>query len=123
MPVNITARKTEIDQGLQDLVIKKTRKLKKYFDKVEKIDVVFSAEKIRRHCEITVHGAPGTYNAQAENGDERAAFEKALKAISRQIRESKEKMIDRKRKSVNYDKAASELALEETPEVEQASAG
>ncbi len=110
MPVSITTRKMEISEGLNNLVTEKIRKLKKYFDKVDNIEVVFTQEKLRTKCEITIYGVPFSSHAEAENGDERTAFEKALKSISRQVKDKKNRMVDRKRKSVNPDKAAAELA-------------
>lgn len=98
MPVQITCRKTKLDDHLQGLVEKKTRNLKKYFEKVDKIEVVFTAEKYRRVCEINVHAAPFSLVAQAENETEGHAFDKALKSVQRQIRDRKNKMIDRSRR-------------------------
>ncbi|MCC5877375.1 MAG: ribosome-associated translation inhibitor RaiA [Candidatus Sumerlaeia bacterium] len=98
MPVMITCRNTKLDDHLQGLVEKKSRNLKKYFDKVDKIEIVFSAEKHRRECEINVHAAPFSLTARAENATEGHAFDKALKTIQRQIRDRKNKMIDKTRR-------------------------
>lgn len=117
MPVSITCKKTEISPELHDLILKKVRKLKKYFEKVDRIDVVFQSQKFRRMCEITVHGAPFTLAAKAENGEEGAAFDKALRAMSRQIRDHKERMIDRKFKAAPQDE---DLVEDEELETETA---
>lgn len=98
MPVQITCRNAKLDDHLQGLVEKKTRNLKKYFDKVDKIEVVFTGEKHRRECEINVHAAPFSLTAQSENATEGHAFDKALKSIQRQIRDRKNKMIDKTRR-------------------------
>lgn len=101
MPVRITCRNVELPDSSQQLVVKKSQKLKKFFEKVDKIDVVFSAEKHRRQCEIIVHAGPFKCTATAENERELVAFDQCLKAAVRQIKESKTKMIDRKHKTVN----------------------
>ena len=48
MPVRITSRHQNLPQDTQDLITRKARKLNKYFDKVDQIDVVFTAEKHRK---------------------------------------------------------------------------
>lgn len=106
MPVSITNRHADLTPAFQDLIVKKARKLKRYFDKVDQIDVVFTAEKHRRFCEITVKAGPLSAVGKAENGDESHAFEKALKACERQIKEKKRRMIDRRQRVPNVDKAA-----------------
>lgn len=120
MPVQITCRKTKLDSHLQGLVEKKTRNLKKYFEKVDKIEVIFTAEKHRRVCEINVHAAPFSLAAQAENETEGHSFDKALKSIQRQIRDRKNKMIDRSRR-VHRANGAVPGGLEEDVEMESVS--
>jgi ribosome-associated translation inhibitor RaiA len=50
-------------------------------------------------CEIIVHAAPFDIAAQAENSSEGHAFDKALKAVQRQIKDSKDRMVQRGRRS------------------------
>lgn len=114
MPVEITCRKVELPEELRELTIKKSRRLKRFFEKVDRIEVIFSAEKFRRQCEIIVHAGPLVCAAKAENGNEGAAFDKALKAAERQIKDSKTKMKSRKgRTSTAHAMAAGEELLEE----------
>jgi ribosomal subunit interface protein len=101
MPVSITCRGTKLSEQLTALVEKKCQNLKRYFDKVDRIDVVFTAEKHRRKCEIRVHAGHFDQTAIFENGEEGAAFDKALKAMQRQIKESKKRMIERKQRTVS----------------------
>ena len=104
MPVRITCRHTELPEELQTQVSEKARKLAKFFEKVGRIDVIFSAEKHRRSCEILIHAAPFDITAKAENGHEMAAFDKALKIAERQIKDAKLRMIERRQKGVNASK-------------------
>ncbi|MBI1292326.1 hypothetical protein GC173_13985 [bacterium] len=104
MPVTITCRGTKISDELNSLVVKKCRNLKRYFDKVDKIEVVFSAEKHRRKCEIRLHAGPFDQTSVFENGEEGSAFDKALKAMQRQVKESKERMITKKQRVVSVTK-------------------
>ncbi len=113
MPVEITCRNIELSSSFQDLITKKARKLGKFFDKVDRIEVIFSAEKHRRHCEIIVHAGPILSTGSAENGNEGNAFDKALKAVERQIKDSKNKMRDRRGPSLG-------AAMAEKQEVEEA---
>ncbi len=106
MPVRITCRNLEITPELHDLIEKKAQKLKKFFTKVDRIDVILTAEKHRRKCEINVHAAPFDCTAECENGEEGSAFDKALKSAIRQIKESKDRMIVRKHNSTNPSKTS-----------------
>jgi ribosomal subunit interface protein len=91
----------KLSDQFQGMVDEKCQKLKRYFDKVDRIDVVFTAEKHRRQCEIRVHAGHFDQTAIFENGDEGAAFDRALKAMQRQIKEGKVKMIERKHRTVS----------------------
>lgn len=84
--------------------MEKCEKLRRFFAKVDMIEVVFTAEKHRRKCEITVHAGHFHLAALTENGHELAAFEKALKAVERQIKDNKHRMIERRQKAVNVAK-------------------
>ncbi len=112
MPVKITCRKLELSPELQDLFQKKAEKLKKYFDRVDKIDVVLTAEKHRRTCEITLHAGHFDCVAKSEHVDEGAAFDDALRSVQRQIKERKNKAIDRNQKAVNPSKATNHSGKE-----------
>lgn len=101
MAIRITCRGTKLSDEVHTMVVEKSEKLKKYFQKVERIEVIFTAEKHRRTCEINVHAGPFDRSARVENGNELSAFEKALKAMMRQIKESKVKMIERRQKAIN----------------------
>lgn len=110
MPVEITCRNVEISEALRELVVKKSRKLKRFFDKVDRIEVVFNAEKHRRACEIIVHAGHLKPTATAENGEEGAAFDKALRAVERQIKDNKSKMVNRKKRATPVAAVAEELS-------------
>jgi len=104
MPVSITCRGTKISAELNDLVVKKCGNLKRYFDKIDKIEVVFTAEKHRRKCEIRVHAGNFDQTAIFENGEEGHAFDKALKAIQRQVKDNKQRMVTKKQRVVSVTK-------------------
>lgn len=104
MPVKITCRHTELPEEVQTQVTEKVRKLTKFFEKVGRIDVIFTAEKHRRICDILIHAAPFDIAAKAENGSESVAFDKALKICERQIKDAKLRMIERRQKGVNASK-------------------
>lgn len=112
MPIKVTCRSVELTPEQIDLFEKKGRRLKKYFDRVDAISVIFTAEKHRRICEISLHAGPFDCFAKAENGDEGAAFDKALASVQRQIKEAKNKAIDRNHKAVNPSKATNRSGKE-----------
>lgn len=104
MPVSITLRNAELSEQNHELVSRKVRNLKRFFEKVDKIDVIFTGEKHRRACEILVSAGPIKAQASAENGTELAAFDKALKSIERQLKDNKMRIIHRRQKTVNPEK-------------------
>ncbi len=112
MPVKITCRKLELAPELHELFQKKAEKLKKYFDRVDKIDVVLTAQKYRRICEITFHAGHFDCVAKAEAENEGGAFDEALRSVIRQIKERKNKAIDRNQKAINPAKATNHSGKE-----------
>ncbi|CAN5288305.1 hypothetical protein BH09SUM1_BH09SUM1_30690 [soil metagenome] len=121
MPVRITCRGTSLTDEQHAVVSEKVRNLKKYFVKTDRIEVIFTAEKFRRKCEINVHAGHDDHAAHCENGNEMAAFEKALKAMTRQIKESKNKMIERHHKANNAAKSSNRTGkVKHTPMTDSA---
>ena len=101
MSVRVTCRNLKLSAELNAMMLEKADHLRHYFDKVDHIEVILTAEKHRRSCEINVHAGHSRFAAFAENGSEGHAFEKALKAMERQIVDKKAKMVDRRRHGVN----------------------
>lgn len=98
MPVRITCRNLKLSQKHHEMVLKKVEGIKKYFEKVEKIDVIFEAEKHRRKCEINVIAAGFKTSCSVEGADEMTCFDKALKTARRQVKNTKIRKYDPKKK-------------------------
>ncbi len=98
MQVHITSRKCEIDDDLKAVVTKKVGTLKRYFDRVDQIDVVFTGEKHRRRVVMKIHSPTFYLSVSAEGDDELYTFDKALKTAQRQLKSEKGKMVDRKKR-------------------------
>lgn len=110
MPVNVTCRnKTSISEDLLKVVSKKSEKLKKFFRKAENIEIIFSEEKYRRSCEIIVHADPMFVSASVEEADHGTAFDRALKAVTAQIKTRKASMLDRKKRATKPARRVAEL--------------
>jgi ribosomal subunit interface protein len=97
MPVLIKCRSVKIGQKKMEMITRKLEGLKKFFERVDRIEVFFIGEKLRCKCEINVHAAPFFTSCSVEAEDELTAFDKALKTARRQIKGNKTKMYDRKK--------------------------
>lgn len=101
MSVRITARHVELKPDFQDLIQKKAAKLERFFDRVDRVDIVFSTERNRHSCEITMHAARTDFAAKFENHEPGTAFDGAFRALETQVRNHKAKVAHRKRKAIN----------------------
>lgn len=97
MRIRVTARHLDLEPQLKAYVEEKLNHLSRFFDRVDEAHVVFSAEGHRRIADVTVHASRAIVSSEQEADDARAAFDRALEKVQRQIRRHKERVRDRKR--------------------------
>lgn len=95
--VRVKGKNLTITPALHDQVVEKMRKLDKYLDRLQGIDVELSTEKTReadRHnvVEATTHVAGRTIRACTEGADMYAAIDEAVDKLYRQLNRQKERM-------------------------------
>ena len=105
MQIRITARHFDLDPGLREHVESKVKRLAHYFDRVDEAHVVLEKEGHRRIADLTVHASRAVISSEQEAGDFRAAFDRAVEKVERQIRRHKERVRSRKGRHATSDAA------------------
>jgi len=97
MHIDITGHHVEITPALHDYVTEKMARLERHFDRVSKIHVILSVEKLRHKAEATVSANGDNLFANAEEEDMYAAIDALIDKLDRQANKLKEKRIDQHR--------------------------
>ena len=96
MEIQITGRHLEVSDDLKALTRRKVEKLKKYFHRLQIIEVILAQEKYRYQVEILVRADHFTLQAQAENDELQRCIDEVLSRIERRLRKQKEKIVEKK---------------------------
>ena len=96
MEVQITGRHFEVSDDLKELTRKKVEKLKRYFPRLQLIEVVLGREKYRYQVDVLVRADHFTLQAEAEDEELQNCLDEVLSRIERQLRRQKEKIVDKK---------------------------
>ena len=113
MAVRITCRNVTLPDKTRAMVEKKIETIRRFFGKVDTIDVIFSGEKHRRQCEINVHAGHVYTACRVEGDDELNSFDKALKIARRQMKNSKGKIMERKKPAAGTAKRSGKAPVDE----------
>ncbi len=97
MQIDITGHHVEITAALRDYTTEKMARLERHFDKVSKMHVILSVEKLRHTAEATVSANGASLFATAEEQDMYAAIDALIDKLDRQANKLKEKRIDQHR--------------------------
>ncbi|MGC1181899.1 ribosome hibernation promoting factor [Legionella sp.] len=92
MQINITGHRLEVTPSLRTFTEDKFDKLKRHFDHITKINVIFDVEKLRQIAEATIFVAGGELHASAESEDLYAAIDMLMDKLDRQLIKHKEKI-------------------------------
>lgn len=95
MQINFTGHRMEITPALRTFTQEKFDKLKRHFDKITAINVVFDVEKLRQTAEATILIAKGEVHASSESEDMYTAIDILVDKLDRQLIKHKEKIRDR----------------------------
>ncbi len=97
LQVKVSGRRGDLDEALRSYASEKARKLHRYYDRVQSVDVVFSAEATRHTCEVIAKADHHmTFVAKEEHIDAYASLDAALRDLERQLKRHKEKFRNRK---------------------------
>jgi putative sigma-54 modulation protein len=97
MQIDITGHHVDITAALRDYTTEKMARLERHFDKVSKVHVILSVEKLRHTAEATVSANGSSLFATAEEQDMYAAIDALIDKLDRQANKLKEKRIDQHR--------------------------
>lgn len=97
MQIDITGHHVDITPALRDYTTEKMARLERHFDKVSKIHVILSVEKLLHRAEATVSANGASLFANAEEPDMYAAIDALIDKLDRQANKLKEKRIDQHR--------------------------
>jgi len=97
MQIDITGHHVDITAALRDYTTEKMARIERHFDKVSKVHVILSVEKLRHKAEATVSANGANLFANAEEQDMYAAIDALIDKLDRQANKLKEKRIDQHR--------------------------
>lgn len=97
LPVRFVTHETALAEEFQDHAQKTIESLRRIFPNMQKAEVEVKKERGRFVVEVTLKIARYLLRAQERAPSLRAAFDKAMDKIDRQLHRHKERLIDRKR--------------------------
>jgi putative sigma-54 modulation protein len=116
--VSVVIRHGDISEDLKKYAEEKARKLVKFYDRIQAIEILFQGEKENRSVEIIVSAEPNrlTFVAHETSADLAACVDLALDKIGRQLKRHKEKQRNHKglEKAPEVQPTASEEESEES---------
>jgi len=97
MPIEITARHTEVTQPLQNYAREKAEQLVESFPLVEHVHVILDVEKRNKKAEVVVQAKTHVRTEAAEQAEQfGVAIDSAMDKIERQLRRHIDKLQDHK---------------------------
>lgn len=98
MQVNVSARHGHLKQADQQLITEKAEKVRKFYDRINAIDVTVDLEhQDKPHVEINVSAeGAADFVATAMAASVLAALDAAIQKVEQQVRKHKEKVTDHK---------------------------
>lgn len=101
----ISGRNIDVTEGLKTAVYEKIGKLEKYFTPDTEIHVTLSVEKDRQKIEITIPVKGKIIRAEQVSNDMYVSIDLVEEIIERQLKKYKNKLIDHKQASHNFNQA------------------
>jgi len=90
--ISVTGRHMEITDPMRTYAEEKVGKLTRYYDRIERVEVIFDIESTRQCVEMVVRADhKNTFVAQADAQDLYEAMDLALDKMERQLNRHKEK--------------------------------
>jgi ribosome hibernation promoting factor len=96
MNITTTARHYDLAPALKDYAEEKARSLKKYFDHIVTVHIIFSLEKYRQRVEVTLHVNGKDLVGHAESEDMYLSVDRAMDKLEEQLKRHHDKLKSRK---------------------------
>ncbi len=101
----ISGKNIDVTEGLKTAVYEKIGKLERYFTPETEIHVTLSVEKERQKIEVTVPMKGNIVRAEQVSTDMYVSIDLVEEVIERQLRKYKNKLIQQKQSSINFNQA------------------
>jgi ribosomal subunit interface protein len=119
MPLQITGRHTEVSQSDRDYLERKMPRIRRLFDRIDEMSVVFIAEKLEHLVEINFRAGHIHAFAKGSGATPMAAIDKAVDKLLAKIAKERDKKFGNKMHQGDTIRQA-EPGLDEAPEEESA---
>ncbi len=113
----ISGKNIDVTDGLRTAIEDKLGKLERYFTPETEIHVTLSVEKERQKIEVTIPVKGNIIRSEQVSNDMYVSIDLVEEVIERQLRKYKNKIIDRKQESGNFQQAFLEKDYDEEDEV------
>ncbi len=117
MNIIISGKNLSVSDGLRAAVEEKLGKLERYFTPDTEVIVTLSVEKERQKIEVTIPVKGTIIRSEQVSNDMYVSIDLVEEVIERQLRKYKNKIVDRKQESSNFQKEFLEKEFEEEDEV------
>lgn len=101
----ISGKNIDVTEGLKTAVYEKIGKLEKYFTPDTEVHVTFSVEKERQKIEVTIPVKGNIIRAEQVSNDMYVSIDLVEEIIERQLRKYKNKLLNYKQATSNFNKA------------------
>ena len=96
MNITTTARHYDLTPALKDYAESKVLNLKKYFDHIVNVHIIFSLEKYRQRVELTLHVNGKDMVGRAESEDMYLSVDRAVDKLEEQLKRHHDRVRSRK---------------------------
>ena len=117
MRITISGKNIEVTAGLRQAVEDKLSKLERYFTPETDILVTLSVEKERQKIEVTIPVKGNIIRSEQVSNDMYVSIDLVEEVIERQLKKYKNKIVDQKQSSGNFQKEYVEKEVEDDEDV------
>ncbi len=110
MKIKVTGRRIELSEDVKGRATTEIEKLDRFFDNIISASLVLTQDKHRFDGELTMNVSRSNLVAKASTEDMIATIEEVTDKMATQLKKHKEKMKDRKQKTVSGKKSKVELS-------------
>lgn len=100
MQISVTGRHIEFTESMRQYAAEKLSRLARFYDRIDKVDVVLEQEPTQHRLEVVMHADhKTTFVAQVEAGEYHEAVDLIVEKLERQLKKHKEIHRNRKHQS------------------------
>ncbi len=100
MNINITGRNIDLTPEIKKYVTRKLAKLERFYNRIDRCEVILEQEKIRCIAEVVIHLRRTSIVAKESTSDIYASIDNAAEVVTKQLRRLRGKVHAKRRKAV-----------------------